>query len=69
MSLKKLVENDGNIHQNLMQKAKGHLNGINDLMLRNTDDIRKSAPKRTLSDLDSELLNINFFQTPGAFTD
>ncbi len=38
-------------------------------LMSDTDDIRKSAPKRTLSDLDSELLNINFFQTPGAFTD
>ena len=27
------------------------------------DDLRKAAPKRTLSDIDSELLNINFFET------
>jgi len=27
------------------------------------DDLRKAAPKRTLSDVDSELLNINFFET------
>ena len=27
------------------------------------DDLRKAAPKRTLSDIDSELLNINFFDT------
>jgi hypothetical protein len=26
------------------------------------DDMRRSAPKRTLSDIDSELLNINFFE-------
>lgn len=38
-------------------------------LMTDTDDMRKSAPKRTLSDIDSELLNINFFQTPGAFTD
>ena len=38
-------------------------------LMSDTDDIRKSAPKRTLSDIDSELLNINFFQTPGAFAD
>ncbi len=31
-----------------------------DLMSDN-DDLRKSAPKRVLSDIDSELLNINFF--------
>ena len=33
------------------------------------DDLRKSAPKRTLSDVDSELLNINFFETPTTFGD
>ena len=27
------------------------------------EDLRKAAPKRTLSDIDSELLNINFFDT------
>ena len=27
------------------------------------EDLRKAAPKRTLSDIDSELLNINFFET------
>ena len=31
--------------------------------------LRKSAPKRTLSDIDSELLNINFFETPTTFGD
>jgi DNA-directed RNA polymerase subunit beta len=43
--------------------------GVEVDLMSDTDDIRKSAPKRTLSDLDSELLNINFFQTPGAFAD
>lgn len=38
-------------------------------LMSDMEDIRKSAPKRTLSDIDSELLNINFFQSPGAFTD
>jgi hypothetical protein len=33
------------------------------------DDLRKAAPKRTLSDVDSELLNINFFETPTTFGD
>ena len=33
------------------------------------DDLRKSAPRRTLSDIDSELLNINFFETPTTFGD
>ena len=33
-------------------------------LMTDTDDIRRSAPKRTLSDIDSELLNINFFETP-----
>jgi len=38
-------------------------------LMSDTDDIRKSAPKRTLTDLDSELLNINFFESPGALAD
>ena len=38
-------------------------------LMSDTDDLRKSAPKRTLSDVDSELLNINFFETPNAFKD
>ncbi len=38
-------------------------------LMSDTDEIRKSAPKRTISDLDSELLNINFFQSPGAFSE
>ena len=29
--------------------------------------LEKSAPKRVLSDMDSELLNINFFETPTTF--
>lgn len=36
-------------------------------LMSDTDNLRKSAPKRTLSDIDSELLNINFFETPSAF--
>lgn len=36
-------------------------------LMSDTDDLRKSAPKRTLSDIDSELLNINFFETPSTF--
>ena len=32
-------------------------------LMSDTDDLRKSAPKRVLSDMDSELLNINFFET------
>ncbi|MBQ4123024.1 DNA-directed RNA polymerase subunit beta [bacterium] len=36
-------------------------------LMSDTDDLRKSAPKRILSDLDSELLNINFMETPSAF--
>jgi len=35
-------------------------------LMSDTDEIKKSVPKRTLSDVDSELLNINFFQTPGS---
>ena len=38
-------------------------------LMTDTDDIRKSAPKRTLSDIDSDLLNINFFETSGSFKD
>lgn len=35
-------------------------------LMSDSDNLRKAAPKRTLTDLDSELLNINFFETPGA---
>ena len=38
-------------------------------LMSDMDDLRKSAPKRTLSDIDSELLNINFFETPTTFGD
>jgi len=38
-------------------------------LMSDTDDLRKSAPKRVLSDIDSELLNINFFETPAVFKD
>ncbi|MFA6988691.1 MAG: DNA-directed RNA polymerase subunit beta [Candidatus Gastranaerophilaceae bacterium] len=40
-------------------------------LMSDADENRKAAPKRTLSDIDSELLNINFFESPGpsAFTD
>ena len=38
-------------------------------LMSDTDDLRKSAPKRVLSDMDSELLNINFFETPATFKD
>ena len=38
-------------------------------LMSDTDDLRKSAPKRVLSDMDSELLNINFFDTSASFKD
>jgi len=38
-------------------------NGVEVDLMTDMDDMRKSAPKRTLSDIDSELLNINFFET------
>ena len=38
-------------------------NGVEVDLMSDMDDVRKSAPKRTLSDIDSELLNINFFDT------
>jgi len=38
-------------------------------LMSDTDDLRKSAPKRVLSDMDSELLNINFFESPAVFKD
>ena len=38
-------------------------------LITDMDDLRKAAPKRTLSDVDSELLNINFFETPTTFGD
>ena len=36
-------------------------------LMSDTDDLRKAAPKRILSDIDSELLNINFLETPSSF--
>lgn len=38
-------------------------------LMSDTDDMKRAVPKRTLSDIDSELLNINFFQTPGSISD
>ena len=38
-------------------------NGTEVDLMSDMDDLRKAAPKRTLSDIDSELLNINFFET------
>ena len=38
-------------------------NGMEVDLMSDIDDLRKAAPKRTLSDIDSELLNINFFET------
>ncbi len=38
-------------------------------LMSDTDDLRKSAPKRVLSDIDSELLNINFFESSAIFKD
>ena len=38
-------------------------NGVEVDLMSDMDDLRKAAPKRTLSDIDSELLNINFFET------
>ena len=36
-------------------------------LMSDSDDIRKAAPKRVLSDMDSDLLNINFFDTSSSF--
>lgn len=41
--------------------------GVEVDLMSDMEDLRKSAPKRTLSDIDSELLNINFFETPTTF--
>jgi DNA-directed RNA polymerase subunit beta len=38
-------------------------------LMSDTDDLRKSAPKRVLSDIDSEILNMDFFDTSAAFKD
>ena len=38
-------------------------NGTEVDLMTDIEDLRKAAPKRTLSDIDSELLNINFFDT------
>ena len=43
--------------------------GVEVDLMSDMDDLRKAAPKRTLSDIDSELLNINFFETPTTFGD
>ena len=37
--------------------------GVEVDLMTDMDDLRKVAPKRVLSDMDSELLNINFFDT------
>ena len=37
--------------------------GVEVDLMTDMDDLRKSAPKRVLTDMDSELLNINFFDT------
>jgi len=37
-------------------------------LMSDTDEMKRAVPKRTLSDIDSELLNINFFQTPGSIS-
>ena len=36
-------------------------------LMSDSDDIRKAAPKRVLSDMDSDLLNINFFDASSSF--
>ncbi len=41
--------------------------GVEVDLMTDVDDLRKAAPKRTISDIDSELLNINFFETPTTF--
>ncbi len=38
-------------------------------LMSDTDDLRKSAPKRVLSDMDSELLNFDFLDTGAGFKD
>ena len=38
-------------------------------LMSDTDNLRDTAPKRVFSDMDSELLNINFFETPTSFKD
>ena len=43
--------------------------GVEVDLMTDMDDLRKSAPRRVLSDMDSELLNINFFETPTTFGD
>ena len=37
--------------------------GVEVDLMTDMDDLRKAAPKRVLTDMDSELLNINFFDT------
>ncbi len=43
--------------------------GVEVDLMTDMDDLRKAAPRRTLSDIDSELLNINFFETPSSLGD
>ncbi len=63
-SFKVLVRELQSIGLDIMVAKKG---GEEVDLMSDTDDLRKSAPKRTLSDIDSELLNINFFEMPSAF--
>lgn len=63
-SFKVLVRELQSIGLDITVAKKG---GVEVDLMSDTDDLRKSAPKRTLSDIDSELLNINFFETQTAF--
>ena len=38
-------------------------------LMSDMDSAKRATPKRTLSDIDSELLNINFFETPGTLSE
>ena len=38
-------------------------------LMSDLDSAKRATPKRTLSDIDSELLNINFFETPSTFNE
>ena len=59
-SFKVLVRELQSIGLDITVAKKG---GVEVDLMTDMDDLRKAAPKRVLSDMDSELLNINFFDT------
>jgi DNA-directed RNA polymerase subunit beta len=65
-SFKVLVRELQSIGLDITVAKKG---GLEVDLMSDTDEVRKTAPKRTISDLDSELLKIDLFPTPPTLGD